>query len=500
MKVILISGHARCVDGETEFFNGIQWKPISEYQHGDKVLQYNVDKTATLIDPINYIKEPCEYLWHFNNTKLDQCLSEDHQVYYITSKNNLYHKSFKEVMQGHQSSKEGFGGKFITTFKFGSAGINLTIPQIKLMCAVICDSTIVEKKGICYLNIKKERKKIELRKILLENQIEYQEKQFDSMEGYSRFIFKPPILTKEFSNEWYNCTYEQFETICDNIIKWDGYIKNKNSFSYSTTNKKNADFIQFVFTTCGYRSNIIIEDRTNQKYLTNNKFYLRKSIEYQVSGTKNILVSIFNRDYNNTNNFFKKYKTIDGYCYCFMVDSGMLVLRRNNKIFITGNCGKDSTADILKKHFDQIGKKTLITHYADLVKYVCKTFFEWNGEKDEYGRSLLMRVGTDEIRATYPDFWVKFICDIISIYNHKWDYVMIPDCRFPNEIEYVKARGFDVKTIRVNRLNYLSLLTEEQQKHSSETSLDNYEFDYIVNSESGLDKLEKEIHKIEGEL
>ena len=30
-----------------------------------------------------------------------------------------------------------------------------------------------------------------------------------------------------------------------------------------------------------------------------------------------------------------KYKTLDGFKYCFTVPSGMLILRRNNNIFIT---------------------------------------------------------------------------------------------------------------------------------------------------------------------
>lgn len=162
--------------------------------------------------------------------------------------------------------------------------------------------------------------------------------------------------------------------------------------------------------------------------------------------------------------------------------------------------GKDSAANILKEEFEKQGKKVLIAHYGDLVKYVCKTFFGWNGEKDEAGREILQRRGTNEIRSIFPDFWVKFVCDILSIYNHEWDYVLIPDCRFPNEIEYFKDRHFDVITMRVNRLNYISPLTQEQQNHSSETSLDNYIFDYYINSESGLDNLKKEIDKIVGEL
>lgn len=39
----------------------------------------------------------------------------------------------------------------------------------------------------------------------------------------------------------------------------------------------------------------------------------------------------------------KQFKTKDGRMYCFTVPSGMLLLRRNNKVFVTGNSGKDST-------------------------------------------------------------------------------------------------------------------------------------------------------------
>lgn len=44
-----------CVTGDTEFYNGYKWKRIDEYTEGDKVLQYNPDGTATLVNPLRYI-------------------------------------------------------------------------------------------------------------------------------------------------------------------------------------------------------------------------------------------------------------------------------------------------------------------------------------------------------------------------------------------------------------------------------------------------------------
>jgi len=171
-------------------------------------------------------------------------------------------------------------------------------------------------------------------------------------------------------------------------------------------------------------------------------------------------------------------------------------------ILISGKAqhGKDSTANILKRRLEEQGKKVLITHYGDLVKYVCKTFFKWDENKDEYGRTLLQHVGTDKIRKKFPDFWVEFIIDILTVFPNEWDYVLIPDCRFVNEIELFKDYGFNYTTIRVVRFNFKSPLTTEQQQHISEIALDNYNFDYYIASESGLDKLETEVMKFMEEM
>lgn len=494
MKIILFSAKAQCVDADTEFFNGYQWKRISDYNQGDKVLQYNEDKSAELVIPIDYIKQPTEYLQMFETKKLSMCLSDNHQCYYITDKNNLYHKSFKEIKECQLKNVNGFSGRFITTFKYGNNGIDLTDDEIQLMCAIICDSSFLRETSKCMFNIKKERKKYELRKLLKRMNYEWEEKEYDCMPEYTRFILYSPRKEKEFSSYWYGCNNHQLQVICDNIIKWDGHVKSKSSFDFSTTIKQTADFIQFAFSSCGYRANILTYNRIGEEHITNGNTYERKSIDYIVSISKNTLVTIFNR-HKPIEDFFKQYKTIDGYSYCFTVDSGMLVLRRNNKIFITGNCGKDSSANILKELLEQDNKKVLITHYADLLKYLCKSIFNWNGIKDDLGRSILQKVGTDTIRKQNPDYWVNFISDFLKMFNTEWDYVLIPDCRFPNEVTKMK-NCFDTFAVRVTRLNYESGLTEEQKQHSSETALDNYQFDYYIDSKSGLENLRIEVKKM----
>lgn len=165
-------------------------------------------------------------------------------------------------------------------------------------------------------------------------------------------------------------------------------------------------------------------------------------------------------------------------------------------ILISGKAmsGKDTSAQMIKQKLEKQDKKVLIAHYADLLKYICKTFFDWDGQKDDYGRSLLQYVGTDKIRRKYPDFWVEFIIKILSIFYDEWDYIIIPDTRFPNEIELMNNHFDNITTLRVGRLKFESPLSEEQKQHKSETALDNYNFNYYLWA-SDLETLENEIDK-----
>ena len=165
-------------------------------------------------------------------------------------------------------------------------------------------------------------------------------------------------------------------------------------------------------------------------------------------------------------------------------------------ILISGKAqnGKDSFAKILKEKLEKYNNKVLITHYGDPVKFLATNLFNWNGEKDEYGRTLLQKVGTDIVRTQKPNYWVDFIIDVLTLFEKEWDYVLIPDVRFVNEVERY-GNKWNTTTVRVNRLNFENNLTYEQKEHPSETELDNYCFDYVVNAESGLDKLEKEVDK-----
>lgn len=157
--------------------------------------------------------------------------------------------------------------------------------------------------------------------------------------------------------------------------------------------------------------------------------------------------------------------------------------------------GKDTVAGLLSEGLTAYGNRVLVTHFADLLKYMCITFFDWDGNKDANGRHILQYVGTDVIRKQAPDFWVDFISSVLTYFNEHWDYVLIPDTRFPNEISKLASDGFDVMHIRVVRPNFKSPLTEEQQKHTSETALENVKPDFYIYNEGSMEELKETIDR-----
>ena len=345
----VLTGVAGCVDCDTEFFTGTGWKRIADFQDGDKVLQYNEDGTTSLVYPSIYHKYPCDKLWHFETKYgLNQTLSDEHNVCFVSCKGKLRSLPFSEIRKINERNKIGFTGKFITSFEFSGKGIELTDEQIKVMCAVICDGGFYydNKKedlsrrpsnNTCRFHIKKDRKKEKLREIFKECDLEWREHE-SADEGYTDFYITAPRHEKVFSDYWYDCNQHQLQVICDNILFWDGHQDHIRK-SFSSNVKENADFVQFAFSSCGYRAKLAIKDRSGQKYFTCGKYYTRKSVEYTVTISKRILVGMA---YDEHKTPITEYKTLDGFKYCFTVPSHMWVMRRNGCIVATQNSGKSS--------------------------------------------------------------------------------------------------------------------------------------------------------------
>jgi hypothetical protein len=149
--------------------------------------------------------------------------------------------------------------------------------------------------------------------------------------------------------------------------------------------------------------------------------------------------------------------------------------------------GKDTAAAMMAEYLEKQGYRVLITHFADLLKFICTKFFGWNGDKDEKGRTLLQYVGTDVVGAKKPDFWANFIVDVLKLFENEWDFVLIPDCRYPIEYTTIEENFEETVLLRVERPDFDNGLTAAQKAHPSETAMDSYYYDATLYNDGSLD-------------
>lgn len=174
-------------------------------------------------------------------------------------------------------------------------------------------------------------------------------------------------------------------------------------------------------------------------------------------------------------------------------------------ILISGKSGsgKDTLANFMRKEYEAQGKKVLTIHFADCVKFYAQQYYGWDGvTKDAAARTLFQTLGTDKVRKKFPNYWANLVGQFLSAIDGDFDYVLIPDTRFLNEISHVKRYNKDCVTLRINKLNgdgtfiFNPALTPEQNAHPSECELDDYCCDIMINNCDTLVELEKDSKEI----
>ena len=113
--------------------------------------------------------------------------------------------------------------------------------------------------------------------------------------------------------------------------------------------------------------------------------------------------------------------------------------------------------------------------------------YGWDGYKEtRFGpeiRRLLQRLGTEAGRQTLWDsIWID-----AALTGHDDDAkLVLTDCRFPNEYEAIKSRGGSVWRITRKGVG-------PANEHPSETSLDGYAFDAIINNNASLEVFQRNV-------
>ena len=320
-----ILGTPGCVDAETEFFNGEKWKPISGYEEGEKVLQFDPDTgEASLVRPQKYIKAPCEEMICFRSIDrdVDQMLSDEHRVLY-------YDYDFGRPMEmaatefAEKISSGEMGGMIRTGFDYDGPGVCMEDYELKLMLIAIAKGIFPHpdcRTKRCKVSLTNSRLKNDLYEFLTDNDIQFS--LYEASDGRTVYLFNTPETVHDFKKMMFMLSRRQINRVAETILKWFG---NNSMYVYfghlriDFDDIEILDFIQFALTVSGYNAVMVPGDKSIEVYPSK-----------QFAKTESV--------------YCERVKVKDGFKYCFTVPTHALILRRNGRIFITGNSGKSFSA------------------------------------------------------------------------------------------------------------------------------------------------------------
>lgn len=318
-----------CLDKDTEILTPAGWIPINQYC-GQKILVYDKTTDTAFYDkPYAYIKAPCDKFYHFHSGKgLDQMLSAEHKMLIWHGYKN------KGYMQEIKLAKDVFGehNKNIksnraikTTFDFKNTGLDISDELIRIWVMVSADGCIRKRHNThnqIELHFRKHKKIKRAQQLLNAADIKYSI--YNAADNTVYINFNVPTMIEKSLIQFYNASKSQLATLIDEIYYWDGSIdKNRNHKNFSTTDKTNADVVQFALNANGIRAGIQVcayKDKPNW------------NSSYIVYQTQNEYVGFPARK-------FEEKPSVDNLKYCFATSTGFFIIRRSNNISITGNCG-----------------------------------------------------------------------------------------------------------------------------------------------------------------
>jgi hypothetical protein len=171
-------------------------------------------------------------------------------------------------------------------------------------------------------------------------------------------------------------------------------------------------------------------------------------------------------------------------------------------IAVSGKLG--SGKDYVIEHFIMthiVGSVTRMA-FADQIKvnvasrYNVELIHCLEGQKSAELRKMLQIAGTEDGRDLYgPDIWINTLENWINlrqIRGDKLEVVLVTDCRFQNEAEWVEQHNGLLIRVNAPNRNQQALSQEANgcqktydsiSQHASETALDSYPFKYVIQND-----------------
>lgn len=309
-----------CLTGDHEILTSEGWKRLDEWQ-GGTIACWNPNGEAVTFQKSESVSFDYEgVMYEYNDKRISQISTPDHKMYVKRRYGGAWQIDIVENMQSYRPSIPFTGYRRIVT--------GMEHERLRVLIMVQADGHYQENGSIRFHFMKKrkiERCKHLLRRAGIPYVFSGQHKSGAiTIVVYSRDV---PLWLRVFRNKTFGTWLfdESADVFFEELANWDGCHAGPNSIQYSTCNKQNADMIQ-AFAHMSGRSAII---------------KTKKRAEEHPNWKDSYVLDIWLNP-GNCHEVRQKAELLEytGRVYCAVTPTGFFLVRRNGRVWVTGNSGK----------------------------------------------------------------------------------------------------------------------------------------------------------------
>ncbi len=345
-----------CFTGDTEILTENGFIRLDQLDESVKVFQVGEDNLPEAVYPSRIINKDYEgSLVTIGKERFKMTATAGHDAVYWTETQGVHKRKFSDDYPSR--------GKAVVAGTVRKPFWRIE-PVVVLTCALQADGSYLSTKTSAgnYTNywtvtLKRQEKIDRLRWALTEVGVDYTEYAKDKSGRIRFYIPNPPthffdeldLKSKTFDLKSIVSLRLEAEFL-EEVMLWDGSVKG-GAKVYCSTNKANIDVVQALAHLCGKSANFGVQYDKRPIFKKEPKPYYR--------------LNVSDRNGVDTQKFTRSEVDYKGRVYCVTVPSGMIYVRQNGRVFITGNCQNLDVAQF-KMLVTRIGENCQLVMNGDI--------------------------------------------------------------------------------------------------------------------------------------
>jgi hypothetical protein len=330
-----------CFLGDTEVLTEQGWVRFDAWK-GEPIAQWWPDGSITMEhNPGVLVKPYAGPVVDIESRCVSSTMTPDHRLVSCPPTKS----GIKERTAGWVAEHSGLNNIPAAGVWVGGSDSVMTPELVRLAVAFSADGCVVG--DTIRVGLRRERKIIRMRELLEAAGVPYRTLEYPPQEGHKGahntviFMIKNPPVGKGFGPWILRLSREALDALVSELAHWDGQPHHKSGrLCFWTTQRSDAEWVQTALALSGVVSTIREYPSRNPAHKPKLLVYARKEPYTSIDTARDVTV----REY-------------EGLVYCASVESSYILIRRNSKISVVGQCqnlpritpGKPKTSDALRK-------------------------------------------------------------------------------------------------------------------------------------------------------